>query len=72
MDKQCSIQIDKNTENVTKDFNSKVTLIKTSMKTLCEREKKSRENELNRQCIREAKAWADDLTKKHKSREALL
>jgi hypothetical protein len=64
--------IDNNTENVSKDFNSKVTVIKTSMKTVCETEKKARENELNRQCLVEAKAWADDLTKKHKSRESLL
>jgi hypothetical protein len=42
------------------------------MKKQCEKEKSIREKELNQQCIVEAKAWADQLTKKHKSREALL
>jgi hypothetical protein len=42
------------------------------LKKVCEREKKERENELNMQCLVEAKSWADDLTKRHKSREALL
>ena len=72
MTKTCSIQIDNNTEKVSKDFNSKVTLIKNSLNRVCEREKKEREMKLNQQCLIEAKAWADDLTKKHKSRESLL
>jgi len=42
------------------------------MKKVCEKEKKQREKELNQQCLVEAKAWADDLSKKHKSRESLL
>lgn len=38
----------------------------------CEGEKKNQKSELNEQCLVEAKAWADELSKKHKSREAVL
>lgn len=38
----------------------------------CENEKKNLESDLNGRCLVEAKAWADELAKKHKSREALL
>lgn len=57
---------------MSKDFNNKVTLINTSWKMKCEGEKKNQKSELNEQCLVEAKAWADELSKKHKSREAVL
>lgn len=72
MTKRCSLQKDENTEAVTKDFNNKVTLINTSWKMKCESEKGAQEKKLNAQCIDKTKTWADELTKKHKSREELL
>jgi hypothetical protein len=42
------------------------------MKKQCTRDMKEREGELNQQCLVEAKSWADDLAKRHKSRESLL
>jgi len=72
MNKKCSIEIEENTEKVSKDVNNKVTLINTSWKLKCENEKKDQEAELNDQCLVEARAWADELAKKHKSREAVL
>ena len=68
MNKICSIQIDENTEKISKDLNNKVSLINTSWKLKCENEKKDQEAELNGQCLVEARAWADELSKKHKSR----
>lgn len=38
---KCSIEKDLNTETITKEFNSKVTLINTSWKFKCENEKKT-------------------------------
>lgn len=72
MDKRCSIEKDENTETISKEFNKQYALINTSWKLLCESEKQTQEQALNEQCLVEAKAWADELTDKHASREELL